>query len=851
MESWPGCQLNKPDGCIGCIYYGNGQGFLHPVRTIDQQRTLTVLLPHPFRNDIECQGLSYSYSHQYILSTLASHAGLQREAVELRTLIACRGPLGKDTLIESLAPAATEQCQQYTQEPITSKLIVAMGEQVFRAITRGALRDSQGKPASFESWRGYILPLEYTYEQYGNIPVYITHHPAEFHFNPGAERLTEWDWIKIRSILDGTYPRPLPPNLVVGAANFAESLDWFRRAADAQWVTCDTEFIPESKYLTVLGLLARFPDGTLSGLQVDWRTADPGLKRELSRRYAQLVTQVPMVFHNCRADIPMLAHNMGVQWADYKQYEDTMLAHAVLWCELPHSLEFIASIWGQYTKLKHLKNADELLYNFGDVLETDAIWNTIVTSSFKYDPLAENVYRTQHLKLCPILDETVNRGLRVNKPRVDQARLEYEQHVRNAELLATACAGWPINLGSPQQMAQYLYGIRGLPIQINKKSKTITTDDAAIASLRMALGPAYDPEEDLTYATALHRIANGADPILEARVLYAGAQTRLIKYIYPLYESVAKAPTDKARDAAILAIQSGLTTPILLDRIHPDMLIHTQKTGRWSTVDPPIAQLPADLRDLVCPDLGEVWVHWDWSSIEPRVLEGLCGSRILKRSFDEGIDLHTWTVCKLFNYEFPPNLVDPHKSPESAEWRVKYGWKGSDDPRRVFAKTGRYEMYYGGTGANAANAAALFGLDPRVLKRALDSLLSADPEYYVWRIQLEESLKRTRMVRTFMGRPRRFLKGGDKMIREGLDQPMQGAVSDIANTTVIQLHERFRANGFQFAWSIHDAQYWHCPKHLCTPGFLEKITAIASRSHMINGRSIPFPIKMDVVYGKD
>lgn len=746
-------------------------------------------------------------------------------------------------LIESVSTAAITHCQQY-QKPSRAKLIIGLGKDVFRYVSNG-LKNPQGKPASFEDWRGYIIPREYTYERYGSIPVYITHHPAEFHFNPGAERLTEWDWVKIRSILDGSYPRPFPENLIGTSENLSEIAAWFNSAGNAQWVTCDTEFIPDSKYLTIIGLLARYPDGRLSGLQIDWRSVDAGIKQEVRYRYKQLVKHTAMVFHNCRADIPMLKHNFGVDWTDYKQYEDTMLAHAVLWCELPHSLEFIASVWGRYEKLKHLKVQDELLYNFGDVLETDAIWDTIVNSSFKHDPLAENVYRTQHLKLCPILDATIDRGLRVNKARVEEARLEYEAKVKQAEALALATAGWPININSSQQIAWYLYTCRGLDTQINKKTKTLTTDDAAIATLRMALGPAYDPEEDLTYVQALSRISAGADPILEARVLYAGAQTRLIKYIYPLYECVAKAQTDKARDAAIATIRSG-TPCAILDRIHPDMLIHTQKTGRWSTVDPPIAQLPADLRDLVCPDQGEVWVHWDWSSIEPRVLEGLCGSRILKRSFDEGIDLHTWTVCKLFNYEFPPNLVDPHKAPENEAWRIKYAWKGSDDPRRVFAKTGRYEMYYGGTGANAANAAALFGLDPRVLKRALDGLLSADPEYYVWRIQLEESLKRTRMVRTFMGRPRRFLKGGDKMIREGLDQPMQGAVSDIANTTVVELNA-LQIPGFQFGWQMHDSQYWHCEKRQCTQETIAKVKQIVERSYMINGRLIPFPCKMDII----
>ena len=840
--------MRKPETCKGCDWYGNGHGFL--LRAHHEQETSNTILllgPHPFKADVECGKLGTSHPYQFITECFPRSSGAEVSQLHFDTLVNCRGLATKDTLIESIPGTVIEHCAQYQRRARSYSLIVVLGEVTFRAVTNNTLRAPNGKPASFEDWRGFIIPYEYTQHLYGHIPVYVSHHPAEFHFNPSAERLTEWDWIKIRGILDGSYPKSLPPNLISTADTITHTLEWFHHAHTAQWVTCDTEFIPESQYLTMVGLLARFTDGRVSGLQIDWRTADPGLKREFSRRYEQLVKHVPMVFHNCRADIPVLRQAFGVDWTSYKQYDDTMLAHAVLWCELPHSLEFIASVWGWYPKMKHMKNQDELFYNFGDILETDAIWHTITTSSFKHDPQAEQVYRSQHLKLCPILDDTVSRGLRVNAARVQQARAEYEQHVKNAELLATACAGWPININSSQQIAWYLYTIRGLDIQKHKKTKGITTDDAAIATLRMALGPPYDPDEDLTYEMAVQRIQQGADPILEARVLYAGAQTRLIKYIYPLFTGVAQAHTDKARDQAIADIRAGIASPVLA-RIHPDMLIHTQKTGRWSTVDPPIAQLPADLRDLVCPDEKEVWVHWDWSSIEPRVLEGLCHSRILKRSFDEGIDLHTWTVCKLFNYTFPPNLVDPHAAPENTAWRVKYGWKGSDDPRRVFAKTGRYEMYYGGTGANAANAAALFGLDPKMLKRALDGLLSADPEYYTWRLQLESDLKRTRMIRTFMGRPRRFLKGGDKMIREGLDQPMQGAVSDIANTTVIQLHERFRHNGFQFAWSMHDSQYWHCPEGLCTPDFLESVRSIAARSHIINGRAIPFPIKYDIIY---
>ncbi len=729
------------------------------------------------------------------------------------------------------------------------QLVIAQGKLAFEYCNQG-LREENGKPASLTKWRGFLSP-----ELYQGVSVFNVLHPADLYHNPAMEVVTQWDWAKVRRILDHEYPNPLPPRLVITKDNLHDVRRWFLEARSARWIVCDTEYIPSTQHLTVLGLLASYPEGC-TGCQLDTRTAGPQLCQEVYWHYKELIKHVPMVFHNCRADIPVLHNTIGIgaNWQDYTAIEDTMLAHAVLWCELPHTLEFIASVLGKYPKLKHLKNNDELLYNFGDCLETDSIWHYFVTEGFKHDPQAENVYRTQHLKLAPLVDATVRRGLRVNRERVQQAREEFETQVVQAINLAHASAGWPINIHSPQQLGLYLYQLRGLPTQINKKSKNPSIDDQAIARLRILVGPPVDPEEELTYPQALERINQGADPILEARVLYIGAQTRLSKYVYSMYEEVAKVKEynygtqgayKTAKDKALETVLSGKST-IILERCYPDILIHAQKTGRWSYIDPPIAQLPKGLRDVLIPDTGEVWITWDWSAIEPRILEAYCHSKVLKAAFDEGIDLHTWTVCSIFGYDFPPNLCDV-MGPDNVEWRAKYKWKHSNDPRRVFAKTARYEMYYGGTGHNAAEASALYGLDAKVLKRACASLISADPEYYKWRLELEETIKRTRVLRTFMGRPRRFLTGGHKMVREGLDYQAQGGVSDIANTTVMLLAS-LAIPGFQYAWGMHDSQYWHCPRELVTREFLQRVSSIAGRPHVIAGRVTQFPIDMEIVY---
>lgn len=784
-------------------------------------------------------------------------AGLARGgSVTVGNVLRCQWANGNGLTGGDAQREAVHHCtSNYLRIPPSTKLIIAQGKLAFEYAHGGNLRGEHGKPAALSDWRGFIIPLEYTCKRFGEIPVYVTLHTADLYHNPKMEVVTQWDWAKVKEILAGTWPQALPPRIIVNEDNHDEIRRWFMEARQSRWVSVDTEYIPSTHHLTILGMVRREHNGLLEGLQLDVRRSSPQTKELVYYYYKELITYVPMVFHNCRADIPVLQAVTGVTWGDYKAIEDTMLAHAVLWCELPHTLSFISSILGRYHKLKHLKNNDELLYNFGDCLETDSIQLYLTEEGFKHDPGAEGIYQSQLLPLAPILDRAISRGLRVNQARVAGARLEYEARVEQARQLATACAGWDINLDSNRQVSWYLYDLRGLPRQTCKDTGNTSIDDEAIARLRMELGPSYDPEQELTYEETIERILGGADPILEARVLYIGAKTRLRKYIYSLYEVVAKVKSydyqtkgayERARDKAITSVLNGCETGIV-ERIHPDMLTHSQKTGRWSTVDPPIAQLPEDLRNIICPDTQEVWITWDWKAIEPRILEGYCKSRVLRKAFDEGLDIHTWTVCSIFNYEYPPNLCEIMKAPENAAWREKYGWRSSNDPRRVFAKTARYEMYYGGTGANAAAAAALFGLDPKVLRRACASLVSADPEYYTWRLDLEEQIKRTRVLRTFMGRPRRFLVGGHKMVREGLDQPMQGGTSDIANSTIVLLDNE-HIPSFQFAWSMHDSQKWHAPRGLVTMEFLRLISSIAARPHVINGRTIPFPIDLEIIY---
>ena len=865
---------------------------------IHPSSTIFILLQNPGADE-ERMGIPACGKTGHALNTeYLPLAGLQRgPEISVGNVLRCR--LGNTNSLPTgavLEGAVAHCAHAHGHVPETTQAVITQGALALR-YAYYYNRSEHHVTDSVTAWRGYLLP-PFPGVQPSNgvtrgisstgkaIPTFVTVHTADTFRDPIMSWVSVLDWRRVGEFVRGVWNYPAsPPQLRAATDDISEEIKaLFKHAeTDCTYTVIDTEYIPGTNHLTTLGvgftnvrgsdyshkipsestilhvraeetrqLLHNQGDEAFTVLSIDWARTENPIRDWYKWRIKELVKRVPVVFQNAMADIPQLEVNLGITYSDYYQVEDTMLAHAVLWSELPHTLDFLASIYGRYEKFKALWGIDELRYNYGDVVDTQLAWDAL-KRAFCSDRQAEQVYREQSLKLIPMLLEAKKHGIRVNINRVIEVFNEYSEIIKEVGAYAQLHTGYPINLNSGVQLKRYLYDERGFPMQIDKDTKRPTTDDDAIARLRMGSGPLFDTSKELTlnqdddkHYSLLRRVADGADPILEARALWAGTWQVVNNYIVGLgrgiYGEQNKNRRKKAREAYW---KTGLKQEDVVPRIYPNFAIHAQKTGRWSTTDPPLAQLPSDLRDLICSDEGEICISWDWSAIEPRVLQALTGSVLLKKTFDEGFDLHTWTVCYMFGYDMPPDLVDPHKAPSCEAWRVRYNWKGKDDPRRVFAKQGRYEMWYGGSGSNAAAAAAQFGLSAGDLKVALSKLASSDPAYLSWKVKLEAEIKKTALIRTFMGRPRRFLSKGDSRRREGLDQPMQGAVSDIFNTTAVRLYNQYPQ--LRWGWGMHDSQKWYVKRSLATPLLIEEVRSIAERTHLIAGQVTRFPVDMSII----
>ena len=293
---------------------------------------------------------------------------------------------------------------------------------------------------------------------------------------------------------------------------------------------------------------------------------------------------------------------------------------------------------------------------------------------------------------------------------------------------------------------------------------------------------------------------------------------------------------------------------MIIERVYPEELLHTQANGRHSIKSPPLQTLPPRLERLYRPDVGRCWVSFDWSGVETWVLMARSRSKFLRRAFDEGLDIHTHTVCSVWQaaglvFPYPPDARNPHTSEACAAWRECVAWEGKDDRRRTFVKSGRYEVYYSlGTASNAIARAARMGLPAEAVRILPDVIMRDDPDYADWVRRLKREVMRTKgryyEMRSFMGRRRRILYSeGLKAAKEAANVP-QMDVADMANWTAVAIKRE--VPWLNWVWGKHDSQFWDCPIERAEEA-TQLIKPLVEREWDVLGYKISFPAGYKVI----
>lgn len=240
------------------------------------------------------------------------------------------------------------------------------------------------------------------------------------------------------------------------------------------------------------------------------------------------------------------------------------------------------------------------------------------------------------------------------------------------------------------------------------------------------------------------------------------------------------------------------------DRIHTDFVQYGTVTGRFSSRDPnlqnvprPGTELATKVRALFTAPDGHRLVVADYGQIELRVLAHYLGRGALYDGFHEGIDAHTATAMLVFGVE-----ID-----------------GVTKAMRQVAKAINFAIVYG---AGPAKVAAMAKITVAEAKRILQVHERQFPEIYQFKQAVIDTCRSREhpYVTTLLGRRRRLpeIRYRDPerrslAERQAVNSLIQGSAGDLIKTAMVRLHPSL-PDGVHLVLTVHDELVTETPEHL-------------------------------------
>jgi DNA polymerase-1 len=245
-----------------------------------------------------------------------------------------------------------------------------------------------------------------------------------------------------------------------------------------------------------------------------------------------------------------------------------------------------------------------------------------------------NVYETLERPLLKVLARMERRGISIDRQILSRLSGEFAQECGALQAEINTLAGETVNVGSPKQIGDILFGKLGLP----GGTKTKTGQWATGARLL----------EDL--AEQGNKLPQ---KILDWR------QVSKLKSTY----------TDAL---------PGFVNPTT-HRLHTSYALAATTTGRLSSSDPNLQNIPIrtedgrKIRRAFVTDPGQKLVSADYSQIELRLLAEIAGIEQLRKAFREGLDIHAMTASEMFGVPVKNMPADVRRRAKAINFGIIYG----------------------------------------------------------------------------------------------------------------------------------------------------------------------------------
>jgi DNA polymerase-1 len=490
----------------------------------------------------------------------------------------------------------------------------------------------------------------------------------------------------------------------------------------------------------------------------------------LWQTFARLVACKKVVMQNAAYDIGVLWYNQHILVENL--WMDTLIAAHVCWPELPRDLGFLGSICLDVPPWK-VKGARTSEYNSLDAANTLGIAYVLEREIEK-----QGIKHTFdfEMDLIPVALTMQLQGIGVDKEK--QKELIETHSAKRAELKRQldTVLGREVNFSSPKQMQQLLYMDLKLPIQY-KRRKSIN-----------------DPRTMTTDANALRTLSRLVpdNPIFNLILDYKKEDMLINNFL-----EIELSPENKVHTSYNITGASS------------DDEEDTKKTkrsfGRWSSSASIILpygsgnlqNIPPEARKMYRAPKGWKIIQADYSQAEAVVMAYLTGDHKLKKMFRDSFGL-SGSEKKVLGY-------DIHKMTFAQMAGIDVS-KVTKEQRQA-GKTVRHATNYSAGPQVLANR---LGIKLGDAKQLIEMYHRANPALRMWYNQIQEELKRSRVLTNLFQRKHRFLdRWGDALFRSAYSFIPQSTVGDLLNKAVLKVYNRMTTLPFELIilLQLHDAMY--------------------------------------------
>jgi DNA polymerase-1 len=443
---------------------------------------------------------------------------------------------------------------------------------------------------------------------------------------------------------------------------------------------------------------------------------------------------------------------------------DTALAHAVIFPDLRHSLEYVAESLLNYTPITaekttgqqdflaemsspdaHQVSARRTMERADLALQLHAILEPKLKESGQ-----ERIFREIETPLLPVLAAMEGEGIRLDPVALEEVGKKLRADLKRLEQSIYQHALGEFNIGSPKQLGEILFGKLALDPNA-KKTKTgqYATDEATLT----ALAPRH--------------------PIVAEVLTYREASKLLGTYIDALPAYIS--PRDQ--------------------RIHTTFYQLATSTGRLNSQDPNLQNIPIrtemgrEIRRAFVPREGDyTLLSADYSQIELRILAALTQDKGLLEGLTGGEDIHRATAAKVFQIPVAEVTKEQRNQAKMVNYGISYG-------------------------ISAFGLAQRLGIPRGDAKLLIDGYFAQYPGIRRYMTETVERARELGYVETITGRRRYLpdLRSANATVRasaerNAINMPIQGSSADLIKLAMVQIAKVAREENWRskLLLQVHD-----------------------------------------------